>query len=278
MKTLEPRRVEISETYTWLKEALELISRRLIPFILSVVLFIGLIYIAIRAFSTIIPALPAALSLSIFLVYCAFMVFVVLTDMIVLAFLSDSSQAADIGERLRILMPEQKKLLVLSFKALLVGGSIWVFFLTVNPNKDFFDTCEQVISRMMLEKDNPLFFIFQLTATVLYFLVLSLIGLRTFFSIPLVLFHDLGYKEATLLSHRAIMINIQPMTMAMITWIMLFVVAITAVNVLSLILFPLFAAYVYVSYRHIFIGQLENDPAKSLAKQNAVVAEVYNDK
>jgi len=278
MKTLEPRRVEVSETYIWLKEALELISRRLILFVSSVALFIALIYVAIRAFTTIAPTLPAAVSLSIFLIYCSFMLFVVLTDMIVLAFLSDNSSPADIGERLRAIMPEQKKLFLLSFRALLVGAGIWVFFLTVNPNKDFFDTCEQVMSRMMLDKDNPLFFIFQLMATVLYFLVLSLISLRTFFSIPLVIFHDLDYKEAKSLSHRAIMINMQAMTMAMITWIMLFVVAITAVNVLSLILFPLFGAYIYVSYRHIFIGQLENDPAKAVVKQDVATIEVCDGK
>ena len=130
----------------------------------------------------------------------------------------------------------------------------------------------------MLDKDNPLFFIFQLTSTVLYFLVLSLIGLRIFFSIPLVIFHNLGYKEAQSLSHRAIMINMQPMTMAMITWIMLFIVAITVLNVLSLILFPLLGAYMYVSYRHIFIGQLENDSAKTVEKQEAISVEAYGDK
>jgi hypothetical protein len=272
MKTLEPRRVEIAETYIWLKEALELISRRLVPFILSVVIFISLIYVAIRAFVTIVPSLPSAVSLSLFLFYCAFVLFVVLTDMVVLAFLSDNSRAANIGERARTLMPEQKTLLILSVKALLVGATIWVLFLTVNPNKDFFITCDQVIARMMLDKDNPIFFIFQLTATVLYFLVLSLIGLRTFFSIPLVIFHDLTYREAKLLSHKAIIINIQPMSMALITWILMFMVAISAVNVLSLILFPLFAAYVYVSYRHIFIGQLENDKAKAITKPQSAHA------
>lgn len=278
MKTLEPRRVEINETYVWLKEALELISRRLIPFIISVVLFIALIYVAIRAFVTIIPNLPPAISLSVFLVYCSFVLFLILTDMVVLAFLSDSSRAADIGERIRTIMPEQKTLLILSFKALLVGAAIWVTFLTVNPNKDFFDTCEQVISRMMMDKNNPLFFIFQLTSVVLYFLILSLVGLRVFFSIPLVIFHDLSYAEAKSLSHRAIILNIQPMSVALVTWILLFMVAITALKVLSLILFPLFAAYVYVSYRHIFIGQLENDPAKAVTNHSHSPVEVLNQK
>ena len=123
MKTLEPRRVEVSETYIWLKEALELISRRFVLFGASVLVFVALIYFGIRAFVTIVPSLPAVLSLSVFLIYCAFMVFLVLTDMVILAFLSDNSKAADIGERLRALLPEQKSLLVLSFKALFVGAS-----------------------------------------------------------------------------------------------------------------------------------------------------------
>lgn len=277
MKTLEPRQVSPAETLIWLKEAFELISRRLLVFVFSVVIFIVLIYLAIRAFVTVIPHLPSTVSLSFFLIYFAFILFVVLADMVVLAFLSDRSQPASPGQRIQALMPEQKTLLRLSFMALLVGATIWIGFLSVNPQKDFAQSCDVLIGMLMTDKDNPLLFIFQVTAAVLYFLVLALVGLRTFFSIPLVIFHDLSYREAQYLSQKAIYLNIRAMSFALVMWIILFMVAMSAVNVLSLILFPLFAAYIYVSYRHIFIGQLENDKAKVIAG-NSVVREAYSEK
>ncbi|MDH5546559.1 MAG: hypothetical protein OEZ43_13270 [Gammaproteobacteria bacterium] len=278
MKTIEPRRIAVADTLFWLKEALELISRRLLVFIGSVTLFVVSVYVAIRAVVPLIPESPSLLILSIFLIFCAFSLFVILTDLIVLAFLSDNSLAADPGERLRTVLPEQKKLLRLALMALLVGASIWVTFLYVHPSRDLYQACDKVLSSILLDKDNPISFIFKLTATVLYFLILALVGLRTFFSIPLIVFHDLNYVEAQALSQRAIYINIQAISMALVTWILMFMVSMSVVPIASAVLFPLFGAYVYVAYRHVFLGQKENKPAKELSKKVALESAVYTDR
>ena len=264
MKTIEPRRVQISDTFVWVKEALELISRRFPAFLLSIALFILPVYASVAAVSSFARLVPAPAAVAILLVFCSFILLFIMADMVVVAFLSDNSRSAKLSERMSALLPEQKILFKLSFMAFLVGSSIWVVSLTINPNKDFFVACQQVVDMMMAEKDMPVLFVTKLTAGILYFLVIALYGLRTFFSLPLVIFHQMEYKEAKALSHRALYINIQPMSVALAMWVILFMLSLTVLSILALVLFPLFAAFIYVSYRHIFMGQLENEPGRAV--------------
>jgi len=64
-------------------------------------------------------------------------------------------------------------------------------------------------------------------------------SLRVFFSIPLMLFHGLDADAAQSLSHRAIVINIRPMSLVLLVWAMLLLGGMLLVPLLSLVLLPL---------------------------------------
>ena len=99
-------------------------------------------------------------------------------------------------------------------------------------------------------------------AVFLFFVLLTKISLRTFFSLPLILFHGLSYEVAKALSHKGILKNIQVMSKVLLLWTALIFITISVAPILVVFLLPLFAAFNYVTYRHIYLGEGINEKVK----------------
>jgi len=269
MKTLEPKKVDSKEIPLWFKESFSLILRRSALFIGSILAFFAILFLAIRAFATLAEQTPPLLLLPIFLLCAAFILHIFFSDLLLLAFSSDNSRKINISDRMRSLIAEQKHFLKMTFMAFLVGAAFWLISLTMNSDRDLLSACIAVVDRMLFEKEMPLFFMLKLLATMLYFMLLAMFLLRTIFCIPLMLFHELPYAEASALSHRAIIINFHTMCTALILWALLLLGTIALANVFALLLFPLLPVFIFVCYRHIFLGQTENSPAMTITASEA---------
>ncbi len=267
MKTLEPKKVDTKDIPLWFKESLSLITRRSPLFISSILTFFVILFFTIRAFATLAEQTPPLLVLPLFLLFVAFVLHFFFSDLLLLAFSSDNSRKINISERVQALIPEQKSFLKMTLMAFLVGSTFWLISLAMNVDKDLLSACISVVDRMLFEKDMPLFFMLKLLATMLYFMLMAMFLLRTIFCIPLMLFHELPYAEASALSHRAIIINFQTMCTSLVLWAILLLGAMAVANILALILFPLLPVFVFVCYRNIFLGQTENTPATALTAE-----------
>ncbi len=269
MKTLEPQRVGIKEIPLWFKESFSLITRRAPLFFTSVATFFIILFFTIRASATLAEQLPPLLLLPLFLLFVAFVLHFFFSDLLLLAFASDHSRKITLSERAQALLPEQKSFLKMTLMAFLVGSGFWLISLSMNVDRDLLSAAISVVDRILFEQETPLFFMLKLLATMLYFMLLAMFLLRTLFCIPLMLFHELPYAEAKALSHRAIIINFQPMCTALVLWAILLLGTMAAANILAFILFPLLPVFVFVSYRNIFLGQTENSPATALTTELA---------
>lgn len=267
MKTLEPKKVDVKDIPLWFRESLSLISRRFVLFASSLLAFFVILFFAVRAFATVAETTHPLVMLPIFLLFVAFVLHFFFSDLLLLAFSSDNSRKITVTERAQTLMPEQKAFLKMTITAFMVGSAFWLISLSMNVDKDLLSACIGIVDRMVFEQDMPLFFMLKLVAAMLYFMLLAMLLLRTFFCIPLMLFHDLPYPEASALSHRAILINFQTMCIVLVAWALLLLGAMIAANVLALVLLPMLPAFVFVSYRSIFLGQTENSPARAISSE-----------
>ncbi|HED39830.1 MAG TPA: hypothetical protein ENJ13_05325 [Chromatiales bacterium] len=264
MKTLEPKKVDIKEIPLWFKESFSLIARRFPLFIASISTFFIILFFTIRAFATLAEQTHPLVLLPLFLLFVAFVMHLFFSDFLLLAFSSDNSRKISISERAHALIPEQKSFLKMTLMAFLVGSGFWLISLSMHLDRDLLSACIGVVERMLFEKEMPLFFMLQLLATMLYFMLLAMFLLRTIFCIPLMLFHELPYAEAKALSHRAIIINFQTMCTALVLWAILLLGTMAVANILVFVLFPLLPVYIFVCYRSIFLGQVENSPARTV--------------
>ena len=149
----------------------------------------------------------------------------------------------------------------MAFIGIAIGLCYWLASILMNPEKNVLTSSEQIIA--LLSKDSTLFYyLFKIGAVFLYFIVLVMFTLRTFFCVPLILFHELSYAEAQALSHRAIMKNIKVMSLVLMMWVIIFMLAMSVAPVLAVVFLPLFAAFNYVSYRHIFLRQGTNEKVR----------------
>ncbi len=272
MKTLEPKKVDTKDIPFWFKESLSLITRRFSLFAATILTFFVILFFSIRAFATLAEQTPPLLLLPLFLLFVAFVLHFFFSDFLLLAFSSDNSRKINVSERVLALLPEQKSFMKMTFMAFLVGSTFWLVSLSMNVDRDLLSACVSVIDRMIFEKEMPLFFMLKLIATMLYFMLLAMFLLRTLFCIPLMLFHELPYPEARVLSHRAIILNFQTMCFSLISWAILLLGAMAVANLLALLLLPLLPVFVFVSYRSIFLGQTENSPAAALTAELAASA------
>jgi hypothetical protein len=192
---------------------------------------------------------------------------------VVLSHCSDNAQPVSFRNQLAALFPAQNSVFKMALLALFVGAFYWVAAISVSPEKNLLSICTLVVEQMLAEQQWPVMFELQLTATFLYFLLLAMFSLRIFFSVPLVLFHELNNKEAQALSHRAILINLRPMSTVLFIWIIAFMGSMAVAPVLAALMFPLFAAFIYVAYRHVFLGETENK-AMNLAPAKVQLARV----
>lgn len=267
MATLQPRKVEIRDVVHWWKAAFELVNRRIAFYFFVVAAYCFFAYFGMQAIVSITFYLPL-LSLSlVYLFYAAFLLYFALACFVVLAHCADKSLYLSLSRLIGVLMPEQKTLLKMAAMALLVGTAIWALSLSLDPQRGLIAGGEAVVEKMVASQDDPFQYIFQITAAMLYFLLLSLYALRIFFSIPLVVFHELSYREAKQMSQRAIIVNIAPMSLVLVTWAILFLVALRASPILAIALFPLLGSFIYVGYRHVFIGDMENERGRKVVRE-----------
>lgn len=270
MKTLEPRRVELMHPLNWFKQSALLIKRRWPAFLLIETIFFALMFFAMTAGSTVAESTPAVLLLSVLFGFVACVLCFAFGDLVVMSFSADNSRAVSFSEQIFALLRCQRSLFKMALLTLFIGAFYWVVTLTVSPDKSVLAGCEALVDRLMAAAGMPILMLeMKLAAAFLYFSVLATFSLRIFFSIPLMLLHELNYAQAQALSHRAILMNIHPMNLSLISWSVLLLFAMVAVPWLSLMLLPLLGVYMYVAYREVFLGIEENAAEKLILPQGA---------
>jgi len=261
MQTMEPQQVELKDIKAWLLQALELIHRKIAAFLLSVVLYFVSLFFCSQALTSITSFGAPIFLLLTFLIFSAFIFYFILAELVMVSHCSDHSQSINPGALIHNFLPSQKVFLKMALFGITIGLAYWCASIALNPEKDILSISEQII--FLLSKDSTLvFYLLKIGAVFLYFILLVMFTLRTFFSIPLILFHDLNYAEAQALSHRAIMKNIKVMSIVLMMWVVVFMLSMSLMPVFAVVLLPLFAAFNYVSYRHIFLGQGLNEKVK----------------
>ncbi|MDH5377548.1 MAG: hypothetical protein OEX00_04420, partial [Gammaproteobacteria bacterium] len=267
MATLEPRRVAPQDIVSWVKESVSLLFRRVPLYLSFVLLFFLLHYLGIKAVEPIAPYVSPVLVLAILFTYLAVVFVFVIAGLILVAYSADHSRRYKFSEYIHGLLAGQTSLMKIAIFALFIGSFYWVISYTINPNKDLMTYCEKLVTIMLAQSSLPIEIETRITAAFLYFCLLATFSLRIFYSFPLILFHEANYNHAQALTHRAILINIVPMTVVILMWSMVLLGTMLGVSFLSVLLLPVFANFIYVSYRHIFLGVAQNLPARALSHE-----------
>ena len=269
MKSLEPRQVEIGQVLSWYSEAFKLLKRRVSAFLTLEFIFILFVFFAAEASASIAEFTPSVLLLSVFFIFVAFVLYFFIADAVVMSFSADNSHPVRVTDHIYTLLQSQGTLLKMAVLALFIGSFYWVVPLTISPEKSVLQASEAVIGMLLDESSFPIMFELNVTATFLYFTLLATFILRIFFSIPLALFHELNYKEAQALSHKALFINIVPMSVVLMSWVIVLLFSMKLMPLLALFFLPLFASFTYVAYRSIFLGVDENAAVKVMQTEGA---------
>lgn len=273
MKSLEPRRVDIPQALHWFSLSFQLIKRRLFAFASIEVIFFIILLFAIEASASIAPFTPSVLLLTGLFIFVALVLYFALADMVMMSFSADKSHKLRLSEHLYSLLHSQGTLFRMAILALFIGAFYWVISLTMAPDKSVLTGCEALVTSMLEESGLlAVLFEFKLAAAFLYFALLATFSLRIFFSVPLVLFHELDYKAAQALSHKAILLNIVPMSMVLLAWSILLLGSMLLAPPLALLFLPLLGVFTYVAYRSIFLGVEENSTARVHAVHDAHAA------
>jgi len=261
MQTMEPQRVESKDISLWLKQAYFLINRRVLAYFLSVSLFFVSLFFCSQALASASAIGAPILLLVVFLIFTAFLFYFTLAELVMVSFSSDHSHSINPSAIIHAFLPNQKVFLKMTVFGVVIGISYCFASVLLNPGKDVYAISEQILT--LLTKDSTLiFYLFKTGAVFLCFILLVMFTLRTFFCVPLILFHDMNYAEAQALSHRAIMKNIKVMSIVLMMWVTVFVISVNVAPALAIVFLPLFSAFNYVSYRHIFLGQGTNEKVK----------------
>jgi len=274
MDVLQPRRVELKSVGSWMRESVKLIGRRPLGFLAALLAFFFASYAALRAAMSISDVASGVWLLAAFLPFCSVVLVYVLAELVMVAHHSDHSERVSASADASLLFRSQKSFVKLALLAFLIGAGLWMLGVSLNPGRTetFVQACQALADRMAFEQDAPAGVLTQICAGMLYFLLLSMFSLRTFFSIPLMLFHDVEYSVAKALSQKAILLNMLPMSVSLFTWAALFLLAMAKTPFLAIFLLPIFGAFVYVCYRHIFLGIAESKAAKPLPVKDSRAA------
>lgn len=262
MQSMEPQYVEATDILKWLKQSFELINRRFLPFLILVCSFFLVLFFCTQAMSSVNQVVSPVFLLMGFLVFTAFIFYFSIAGLIMISYSADHSQNIQMSAIIQQLLQNQKGFLKMAILGTCIGLFYWYASLLLNVDKSVLGSSEQIIS--LLSKNSTLvFYLLKTSAVFLYFVVLVMFTLRTFFSVPLILFHDLSYAEAQLLSQKAILKNLKVMSSVLMMWIVVFMMAMNIAPVLAVILLPVFAAFIYVAYRHIFLGLGSNEKVRA---------------
>lgn len=269
MQCLDPQTVELKEALRWFKQSFELICRRYIAFFSSVALFFAVLYCASQLVSQLSALDSPIIMVSVLVVFSAFAFFVILANFILLSHWANHSENFNLQIFIRSFMPNQKVFFQMALLAVVSGLFFWYVTIILHPEKNLLTSTTNII-QMLGSTDSLLQFIVSENAVFLYFALLVFLLFRTYFSVPLILFHQLSYQEAQSLSQKGIIKNIKVITQIMAIWIIAFLMAIQAAPIMAVLLLPLFGTFLYISFRHIFWGQGSNEAAKEVIKHNMV--------
>ena len=263
MQCLEPRSVDLKDSLNWFKQAIELISRRFITYSLSLVLFFTTLFFASQSITTISETSSPIIFTALLVLFSAFIFFFILAKLILVSHCSDNSRQFNLENLFSLFIPNQKVFFKMSVLAVSTGFLFWYISIVFHPDKNLLASSESIMS-MLNTSDSIIYFLLTESAAFLYFSLIVFFIFRTFFSIPLILFHQLGYEEAQQLSHKGLIKNINVMFHVLAIWVVMFLVSIKFAPALAILLLPLFATYMYVSFRHIYWGQGTNETAKEV--------------
>lgn len=266
MQCLEPRSVELKDSLHWFKQAFELISRRLLTYGFSIAVFFSILFFASQSVNTLSETSSPIIFTAILVLFSAFIFFFILAKLILVSHCADNSRSFDINALFSLFIPNQKVFFKMSALAVLTGFFFWYITIFFHPEKNILTSSESIMA-MLANSDSVIYFLLTENATFLYFSLIVFFIFRTFFSIPLILFHQLDYKEAKQLSHKGLVKNINVMFHVLAVWVVIFMTAITLAPALAILMLPLFATYMYVSFRHIYWGQGTNESAKEVNRQ-----------
>jgi len=257
---LEPIRVDAKDIKRWIFQSFDLINRRWLAYLLFVGFFFSTLYASTLALNTVKDVGPPIVLLLLFLVVSAFLFYFSIAGLVMISHSSDHSRKISLATIVQTFLPSQKIFLKMSVIAIGFGLFYWYISILMNPGSSIAASSESIVN-ILGQDETLLFYLFKTAAVFSYFLLLVLFTLRIFFSVPLILFHDLNYQEAQALSQKAIFLNMKVMMQVLLIWIMAFLVTMKITPVLSLLLIPLFAGFVYVAYRQIFLQVGDNQKA-----------------
>jgi len=262
MQSMEPQSVETSDILKWIKQSFELINRRYLPFLSLVLSFFLLLFFCTQAMSSVNSAISPVFLLLVFLIFAAFLFYFSIAGLVMVSFSSDHSQSIQPSAIIHQFMLSQKGFFRMAVMGTCIGLFYWYASLLLNSEQSVLGSSEQIVQ--LLSKDSTLiFYLLKTGAVFLYFIILVMFTLRTFFSVPLILFHDMSYADAQMLSQKAIIKNLKVMSSVLMLWILIFMMAMKFIPALAVVLLPMFATFNYVAYRHIFLGQSSNEKVRA---------------
>lgn len=268
MHGIEPQFVQNKDIITWFHQSLLLIQRRFLSYIGAVVLFFATLFIISQAIQSVQHAIPSLLLLIIFLAAAGFVFYFFIAGLTMISHCSDHSQYISMRQIMQYFLPSQKTFLKLTLVSILLGLFYWVVSVQLKPDTNIFEMSDKAIA-VLTDGQSTIFYVFKTGAVFLYFILLAMFSLRTFFSTSLVIFHELNFHEARQLSQRALIKNIRTMGNVLIIWFVVLLVSMVFVPPLTIALLPLFTTFGYVAYRHIFLGQGLNKKAHQLTPVTA---------
>jgi len=262
MQCLEPQRVCNKDILCWFKASFELINRRFFANLFAVSLFFLILFFCTQALVVTHQFVSPVFMLFVFLIFTAFAFYLSIAGLIVISHFSDHSHVINLSNIIHSFVPSQKVVLKLSLIGICVGLFFWYCSVLMNPGSSIISSSESLI-RVLSSDHTTMFYILKTAAVFLFFALLAMLLLRSFFSLPLILFHGLSYEEAQNLSHKGIIKNIKVMSHVLILWTVATLLIIKLAPMLILLLLPLFACFIYVTYRHIYLGEGMNEEVKA---------------
>ena len=264
MQGLDPQQVETKDVFAWFNQAIQLINRRLFSYFISVVIFfISLVAIS-QAMQLLQNSLPPLILLFAFLFTGAFIFYFFIAALVMISYCADHDEEITPSMIMKHFMYAQRAFILMTLLSLMIGVLYWYLSVLMNPGSDIISMSEKTIS-LLTNENSVMFYAFKTGSIFLYFLLTVMLFLRTFFSVPLIVFHNLNYHDAKALSHKGLFKNIRPMSYGMMLWLFLFMVSTAFFPVLVIAFMPLFSTFSYVAYRHIFLGQGTNKAAEKHA-------------
>lgn len=263
MQCLDPQTVELKEALSWFRQSVELVYRRGLAYLTSVFFFFAVLFVVSQSTVLFTEMVSPVVTVSALIIFSAFAFFGILASLVILSHCSDHSENYRIKSLLNAFMPNQRVFFQMALLAVSCGLFFWYTTIILHPEKNLL-TSSVGILEMLSSNDSMLAFIFSENAVFLYFSLIVFLIFRTFFSVPLILFHQLNYHDSQTLSQKAIIKNIKVLSQVMAIWIIAFLLCIQVAPLLATLLLPVFATFVYVSFRHIFWGQGSNERAKEV--------------